>query len=315
MDAQHVVCRVAGVHTSWEAGVPVRRTTVPWIAHTSPVHTGDAEEQALFERLEREFADVRVPRMPTPRMPRMPREPRPPRRRARVLLWVVVLSIGCWSLTHSTAGRGLLAPVAGWLQPAPPASEGDYAFLQETAGGPVRWSSCRTIEVVVNDALRPLEAWDVVERGLAEVAEVSGLTITVVGRTDEQPSDDRPAEQPRYGVGWSPVLIAWTTPETDPGLEGATVGLGGGGSITGDNGFTRYVSGQITLDAPQFEQILTRPGGDAVAKAIVMHEMAHVLGLDHVDSPYEVMAEGDGPTELGPGDRAGLTIAGSGPCV
>ena len=40
-----------------------------------------------------------------------------------------------------------------------------------------------------------------------------------------------------------------------------------------------------------------------------------MLGLGHVDSPFEIMAEDDGPNQLGPGDRAGLSVAGSGPCV
>ena len=273
------------------------------------MHTGDAEEQALFERLEREFADVRVPRPRTHRRRRRRLLPRP----STALTLSVVAFLGIWSLGHTDSGRSLIAPAVGWLQQAAPVA-GEYRFLKETTTGPVRWSSCRTIRVVVNDALRPLEAWDVVERGLAEVAAASGLTIEVVGRTDEKASDDRAAEQPRYGIGWSPVLIAWTTPEEDPGLVGDTVGLGGGGSMT-ESGVTRYVTGQITLDAPQIAQILARPDGDAEAKAIVMHEMAHVLGLGHVDSAWEVMAEGNGPTALGPGDLAGLRVAGTGPCL
>jgi hypothetical protein len=279
------------------------------------VHTGDAEERELFERLEREFAHVRAPRRRD--LVRPPRQRgRMPRSR-RLFSWVLVLMTGFWFLNHTEGGRSLLAPLVSRMQlvPAAPDGDGEYVFVRETPSGPVRWSSCRPIEVVVNDALRPVEAWDVVERGLAVVAEASGLTITVTGRTDEAPSERRPAEQPRYGMGWAPVLVAWTTPEVDPGLSGDVVGMGGGASIAENGDFARYVSGQITLDAPQIERILARPGGDAVAQAIVVHEMAHVLGLGHVDSPWEVMSEGDGPTELGPGDRTGLRIAGTGPCV
>ncbi len=274
---------------------------------------GDAEEQELFEHLEREFAQVRVPK-PRVRPPRDPRLRRFPKTRG-MLAWALVVALGLWALQGTNTGRALLAPVVTWVQQPGDQDPGVYTFTRETSAGPVRWSSCAPIEVVVNDALRPPRAGDVVERGVAEVAAASGLTITIVGRTDEAPRSDRPAKQARYGAGWAPVLIAWTTPDVDPGLDGEVVGLGGGASITDRSGVGRYVSGQILLDAPQIERILARPFGEQEAQATVMHEMGHVLGLGHVESRSELMAERGGTTYLGPGDAAGLTAAGSGPCL
>jgi hypothetical protein len=112
------------------------------------------------------------------------------------------------------------------------------------------------------------------------------------------------------------VLVAWTTPDVVPGLKGSIVGLGGavqqlGGSLDR----ARYIGGAVSLDGPQLAKILREPNGHARARAVVMHELGHLLGLDHVDNPAEVMhASGGHVTEFGQGDVAGLTLLGSGGC-
>ena len=45
------------------------------------------------------------------------------------------------------------------------------------------------------------------------------------------------------------------------------------------------------------------------------HEVAHLVGLGHVNEPMELMfASNDGQTEFGPGDLTGLALLGSLPC-
>ncbi len=52
-----------------------------------------------------------------------------------------------------------------------------------------------------------------------------------------------------------------------------------------------------------------------MVEAIVVHELAHVVGLDHVAEPMELMfADNTGQVELGAGDREGLARLGSVPC-
>lgn len=47
-----------------------------------------------------------------------------------------------------------------------------------------------------------------------------------------------------------------------------------------------------------------------------MHELAHVLGLDHVDDPTQLMhEENTGQFDFGDGDLAGLALLGTGACV
>jgi hypothetical protein len=78
----------------------------------------------------------------------------------------------------------------------------------------------------------------------------------------------------------------------------------------------RYVSGVVYLDGPDLAGVLRRRTGWAQTRAIVMHELGHMVGLAHVDSDAELM-DGDndsGITDFGPGDREGLRQLGSGPC-
>ena len=50
-------------------------------------------------------------------------------------------------------------------------------------------------------------------------------------------------------------------------------------------------------------------------RAIVQHELGHVLGLDHVDDPGELMYDtSSGRTDFGPGDLEGLARLAGVPC-
>ena len=61
--------------------------------------------------------------------------------------------------------------------------------------------------------------------------------------------------------------------------------------------------------------MMVRHGGYEQARAIVVHELAHVLGLDHVDDPDELMHPVTASrTGLGPGDLQGLALLGQAAC-
>ncbi|WP_240721531.1 matrixin family metalloprotease [Pseudarthrobacter sp. NamE5] len=59
---------------------------------------------------------------------------------------------------------------------------------------------------------------------------------------------------------------------------------------------------------------MTYPDGSALVRAVIMHELAHVVGLDHVNDPTQLMYE-ENSGQLGTGDRTGLAMLGSGECV
>jgi hypothetical protein len=196
-----------------------------------------------------------------------------------------------------------------------------YRFLAHQPGRPdepVTYDPCSTIHVIVNDTLAPAGSDRILAKAISAVASATGLRLVVDGRTDEAPTRDRPLRDPtRYGRGWSPVLVAWATPEQVPGLKGRPAGLGGSASVIDDlSGRSTYVTGSVTLDTPVLTRILSRPDGEAEVRAIVMHELGHVVGLAHVDDARELMyADNVGQKAFGPGDLTGLAALGRGRCA
>jgi hypothetical protein len=203
----------------------------------------------------------------------------------------------------------------------PPPGSGGYAFLSRTdTGAPVAYDPCRPITYVVRPQGAPPDGDRAIREAIAAVSTATGLAFVDGGRTDEAPSDKRPAYQPdRYGQRWAPLLIAWSTPAESPVLAGATAGYGGSTAETltaGDSVQSAYVSGSVVLDGPQLRDVARRQGPDEV-RAIVEHELGHVVGLDHVPDRHQLMYPENNPgiTAYGTGDLRGLARLGSGPCT
>ncbi len=216
--------------------------------------------------------------------------------------------------TPTIAGIALSRPLPA---PVSPGGSGGYTFLIERGGVPARYNPCRTIHVVMNAEAAPPDAEAYLRSALSRVSAASGLQFVYDGLTDELASDERQAiDQARYGDRWSPVLVAWTTPSRSPSLEGSVAGIGGSMAIGTPVGTPVYVSGEVQLDGPQALDILREPNGPAALEAVVLHELAHVVGLGHVDDPRQLMAPTNtGQLDFGPGDLRGLAVLGRGSCT
>jgi hypothetical protein len=192
--------------------------------------------------------------------------------------------------------------------PAVPDGPGSYEFMQTQpqTGEPVGYDPCRVIEVEVNPEGAP-EGYDrLVDAAIEHTSAATGLTFERIGLTDRRPPKLTTARR-------EPVLVAWATADEVADLAGDVAGIGGSTAV--EHGFRDrvYVTGRVVLDADAFDDL----GDDwyAAAQAIVDHEFGHLVGLDHVDDPGELMySDNLGRTSYGPGDLKGLARLGNLPC-
>jgi hypothetical protein len=205
------------------------------------------------------------------------------------------------------------------VAPAAPTEGGAHAFLvtQPGSGDPAAWDRCRPIPVVINRFGQPSGAEGLFEDALEQVASAAGVRFDLEGTTDEAPAFDRPPTAERYGDRWAPVLLAWSHAGEVAELDGLVAGLGGPTAVN-EVGSDRLhlVTGLVILDAPDVGEILSRGDGREIALGIVVHELAHLLGLGHVDDPDQLMyGQASEVTELQAGDLQGLARLAEQPCA
>jgi hypothetical protein len=192
-----------------------------------------------------------------------------------------------------------------------------FKFLATNADGtPVGYSPCRPLHYVVNAGLAPPGAERLVENAIRTVSDATGIRFIHDGPTTEAPAQPRaPYQKEAYGDRWAPLLIAWTTPEQAPQLQGSVIGTGGSTHSSFGDGPKSFVTGNLELDAPQIAEELQGADGAAYATAVIMHELGHVMGLEHVDDPVQLMyPEIGAPDGFAAGDLNGLQELGRAQC-
>ena len=186
-----------------------------------------------------------------------------------------------------------------------------YAFTaSDPTGLPVSWDACEPIPFTVNPDGAPGDWEEIVGDAVSQVEDASGFDLKDEGTSDERYADRRGGYEGSRG---GPVLISWASPDEVDALRGDTAGIGGSTAVT-RNGETRFVTGIVVLDDREFEQMSTM-GRDRAATLILAHELAHVIGLDHVDDRHQLMNPSYvGQDGFGDGDRAGFEVLHDMPC-
>ena len=187
-----------------------------------------------------------------------------------------------------------------------------FAFMDTVAGEPVTYTSCRPIQVAVYPTGGPPGAEDLVREAVATMRSATGLDLVVIGAYGGHAPNWNFEVAPVHPD--DPISVSWQDGAAIAAMTDDTAGLGGSYTMTNPDGSKRFVAGTIALSRDYYAELAQR-GDRAEAKAVLMHEFGHVLGLDHVDSRHELMNEDNvGLTTLGPGDREGLRQLGQGPC-
>lgn len=201
-----------------------------------------------------------------------------------------------------------------------PVAHGHDAFTfmatLTATGAPVTWSPCRAIHFVVRAAHRPAGGQRMLSQAIKMTSRATGLRFVNDGTTSEPPSSRRQSYQPaRYGKRWAPVLVAWATPREVPQFAGMVAGEAGPVRVANSLGDVAYVSGSVYLDPTKFERALDTEG-PGVARALILHELGHLVGLAHVTDRRSIMyPELTGRvSRYSVGDRIGLADLGRGSC-
>lgn len=163
----------------------------------------------------------------------------------------------------------------------------------------------------------------VVEEAFRRTTEVTGVGSSFVGTTDRTLAEQDDSFLDTLSETWEPLLVAWIPgpefremfdrPNTDRHALAVAYVTRGRTPETSD----QYASGVIAVDADA--DMPPDLVGRFSLGLVLMHEAAHVMSLDHVKGPDEVMfADRDAYPypldEWGDGDREGLERLGEGRC-
>ncbi len=222
----------------------------------------------------------------------------PPRRRSRVR-WATLLLVA----VEVPLLAGLL--VTQVAAPAPARAAGEHAFLHEdAAGAPVTWDPCSPVGYVVSWTHAPDGARQLVADAVETVEQATGLTFTALGSSPLVPGTARPTDPLPAGAE---VLVAWV-PAADDALfaTGEVIGWARPLLVGDRSGGQVYGRGQVALDADWFAGAT-----GAQARGVLLHELGHLVGLDHVEDTGQLMSDRHvGTVEYQQGDLDGLARLG-----
>lgn len=209
------------------------------------------------------------------------------------------------SIRSSVPRAHVLVDVLGWFPGWSTADQPGVwsSIARDVLGMPMTYDRCYQIPFKINPGSRP--EWVADTRAAIGVLEAAtGIDFVDLGISNEVPSEAR--------FDADHLLIAFTTPAVIGDLGDGVLGIGG--SVYGGLAHpVRWIPEQfwhgfayIDAGAPMatgFEEGLS-------FGQVVLHELAHVVGLGHVDNVDEIMNHSTifRAGHFGPGDLYGLSL-------
>lgn len=165
-----------------------------------------------------------------------------------------------------------------------------------------RWDACQVIGYRVNTRGAPARALRTVRRAIAQLHRASGLRFEYEGATRAIPFREDDGD----GFSRSDLTIAWASARQVPLLKGGTIGWGG----------VFWSSYEIVLGGISLERsadLSSQAGPGATWGNLLLHELGHAVGLDHVGATDQVMYPiiPFSPGRYAAGDLAGLAHQGA----
>ena len=230
----------------------------------------------------------------------------------RTIALVLVLALGA-----TYAGVNLYSALRANRAITPAAAVSDprgfkFLSLDPLTNTPVRYDPCTPLHYVINPANAPAGGLEDIQAAIGLTGEATGIQFAYDGTTDEPLAQDRDlVQEDRYGHRWAPLLIGWI-PFDSVIFELDDVGVAGSAIERNADDRLVYVTGSVILNGADHLDNGFRPG--KTWGKVVLHELGHVLGLDHVVDPAQVMHPSlvSSPGIWGAGDLAGLTLLGRG---
>lgn len=196
------------------------------------------------------------------------------------------------------------APAPAPQPQALPAGAGDanaFGFLFPNGGNPGRWNPCAPVHYSINSNRAPAGGVEDVQEAIHRVSQATGINFAYDGPT---------GEVPQSGSNGATV-IAWATPQETDLLTNGAAGVGGASGVS-SGGVIRLTRGFVVLDATR--SVAAGFGGGQTEGALLMHELGHMVGLDHSGDQAQVMyptVTSRTPGDWGAADRNGLARVGS----
>lgn len=228
---------------------------------------------------------------------------------------ILVLAAATFALAACSAAPSSTPPAA---TPSVSAQAAGYTVLHPG----VRWDPCAgPIRYRINFDETPADPsalTEVIAAAVAQVAQATGLEFRYDGTTDAIPQNNAR----RAGVPTDTDLVfSFASADTSDILASAvdgTVGVGGNiqqiTTVDGVKQPVRYIAGYVVMNAPLMTAEALEPTMEPGQLGVtLMHELAHVIGLDHVNADGQMMSatyDPSTPARWGKDDLAGLRALG-----